>query len=571
MAEEYIELTDSDDDDSTMLLGHGTKVVMRAGALDHIQTRMCADLRNRLFVQKRGALLAIGVGTGKTRTALSATVDAGARVLVIAPKSLLDQWAAEIVLVYQGGVSSLQYRGDKDSRERQLKDFVSTQDDSARIVLVTAATFRLDLAVFLKVPWSMVVIDEIHQWRQPETKTYAALAALPQCKLGLSATITLRDAATDLRALIRLVDPQGSTVASSLRAMTQAYVITYDKAALGVRDVPLYIKDQYVLLDPTEEARYRKQLKVLHKSHRALLDTLERLSRAPTPGNRASYQVARLRYTADLNTLRVITVYAPLSEVLAQVTAVNEQYRQLLGQVPRGSALWRTLTTEKRHKIESIYTNAPLSSKLRFVLEYSTLFANTPHPLLIFSDYAVPLKVLGIRLAQLGVTYSLVTGESSAPERTRQIARWKNGEAKLLLLTKNAGGVGLNLAEAHHAIFIDVAWDPQKEEQAIGRMNRRTQMAARINISRILVPGSFDIIRHKVHTSKKRQLDAALGHVQLEDGDGVASIYNEIRQFDVVYPQAVKIMRNPSLTDSQKRRAVTALELSSSKVLRNLG
>ena len=56
--------------------------------------------------------------------------------------------------------------------------------------MVDALLCRHDQEEFFKVPWHVVVFDEVHQIKNPQSKTYQACSRL-KCKLryGLSGTI----------------------------------------------------------------------------------------------------------------------------------------------------------------------------------------------------------------------------------------------------------------------------------------------------------------------------------------------------------------------------------------------
>ncbi|MHB1776152.1 MAG: DEAD/DEAH box helicase [Acidimicrobiales bacterium] len=90
--------------------------------------------------------------------------------------------------------------------------------------------------------------------------------------------------------------------------------------------------------------------------------------------------------------------------------------------------------------------------------------------LVIISQYTQTLDWIGSELSVKAIPY---TGRMSYRERDKALDEFRKGPAPVaLLLSLKAGGVGLNIPEATHAVLFDRWWNPAAEDQAIHRAHR---------------------------------------------------------------------------------------------------
>ncbi len=90
--------------------------------------------------------------------------------------------------------------------------------------------------------------------------------------------------------------------------------------------------------------------------------------------------------------------------------------------------------------------------------------------IIVFSQFTSMLELIGERYREAGITYSLLTGDTT--DRKTAIESFQNGYVNMFLVSLKAGGVGLNLTAADTVILYDPWWNPAVEEQAIDRAYR---------------------------------------------------------------------------------------------------
>ena len=104
-----------------------------------------------------------------------------------------------------------------------------------------------------------------------------------------------------------------------------------------------------------------------------------------------------------------------------------------------------------------------IPAMLGIVEEYET----AGEPLIVFSDHRAPIDALSGRDG-----WAVITGDTSADARTDIEERFQRGEFRGIAATIDAGGVGITLTRAAHALFVDQNPTPALNAQAEDRICR---------------------------------------------------------------------------------------------------
>ena len=87
---------------------------------------------------------------------------------------------------------------------------------------------------------------------------------------------------------------------------------------------------------------------------------------------------------------------------------------------------------------------------------------------------------------------SLITGDQKMSEREQNMNTFNNTQStRVMLLTMEAGGVGLNLTGASHVIHFDRCYNPAKEQQATDRAHRIGQKNL-VCVHRLSTRGTYE-------------------------------------------------------------------------------
>ena len=97
--------------------------------------------------------------------------------------------------------------------------------------------------------------------------------------------------------------------------------------------------------------------------------------------------------------------------------------------------------------------------------------------ILVFSEWTQMLKLAAARLDKLGVEHLTLHGGVPTARRPALLDAFRDNPATRVLLSTDAGGVGLNLQVASYVIHLDLPWNP-------GRLDQRTARAHRLGQTR---------------------------------------------------------------------------------------
>ncbi|MCO8313350.1 DEAD/DEAH box helicase [Pseudomonas mandelii] len=110
------------------------------------------------------------------------------------------------------------------------------------------------------------------------------------------------------------------------------------------------------------------------------------------------------------------------------------------------------------------------SGKLLSLMEMLEELLSEDRKILLFSQFTSMLALIEQELLQRGIGYSLLTGDTA--DRRTPVKEFQSGKVPLFLISLKAGGTGLNLTAADTVIHFDPWWNPAVENQATDRAYR---------------------------------------------------------------------------------------------------
>jgi superfamily II DNA or RNA helicase len=416
------------------------------------------DWLQLLFSAGMGGCLADDMGLGKTVQTLAhiAVLKANGQlngpVLIVAPTSVVPNWGHEIER-FAPGLRVINFTGlERASLVEQI--------ESADVVLSSYALLPRDIAVLGAQAFSLIVLDEAQNIRNPVTAAAkAAFTLKAEQKIALSGT-PVENHLGDLWSVMRFLNPGllGDTkqFGSDFRKPIEKDNEAETKGRLARRIKPFMLR------------RTKEQVAKDLPDRTELIADIELYD-----SQRDLYEVTRAAMQR-----RVIEAMG--AKGLAQSAIVILDALLKLRQCCCDPRLVKTAT-------KTAISGG--SAKLDHLLGMLQELHAEGRRVLVFSQFTSMLDLIEDEVKSLGFSYERLTGETR--DRDGPVKRFQSGQSDVFLISTKAGGVGLNLTAADTVILYDPWWNPAVEAQAIGRAHRIGQQRP-VFVHRLICAGTIE-------------------------------------------------------------------------------
>ncbi len=396
--------------------------------------------------------LADDMGLGKTIEVLAHLMEccegggaAGAGpTLVVAPKSLVSNWAGEAAK-FAPGLAVRVYAGIG-----RRKDTQALAGDG--LVLTSYGTMREDIELLSSVRWGCVILDEAQAIKNSGSQT-AKAARLLQGDRRLAMTGTpVENRLEDLWSIYEFLNPGMLGRSKRFEALLKSSRQGGEMAAEDVEMVRRVIRPLLLRRTKGEVAKdlpSRTEQTVTCKlgvRQRKLYDGLKMHYRQSLLGevSRKGMAKSKMNILEALLRLRQAACHPGLIDPAAGLVG-------------------------KRRSAASDGGSAKFDTLLPMVDEV----VREGHKVLLFSQFTSLLDLLEPELKMLNTGIVRIDGKTAAKDRKAAVDRFQaDAETKVFLISLKAGGVGLNLTAADYVFLLDPWWNPAVEAQAIDRAHR---------------------------------------------------------------------------------------------------
>ncbi|GAB2874640.1 DEAD/DEAH box helicase [Nocardioides pacificus] len=422
-----------------------------------------------------GGILADDMGLGKTLQTLAlishARIEGAGPFLVVAPTSVVSGWAHEAAR-HAPGLDVRTVASSARKRGTGLADTVAGAD----VVVTSYTLLRLEAEEYAALPWGGLVLDEAHQVKNHQGKTYQAVRRLDvPFRLALTGT-PFENRLMELWSLLSIVAPG---LYPWPKKFTEHVVVPVEKQG-----------DQAAL------ARFQRRIRPF------LLRRTKELVASDLPPKQE--QVLEVTLSA-----RHRNVYE---------THLQRERQAVLGLVEdfdrNRVAIFRSLTKLRQLSLDAALVDEAHeglgSAKLDVLVEHLVELVAEGHRALVFSQFTTFLRRVRERLSVEGIDTVYLDGRTR--DRGQVIADFQSGQTPVFLISLKAGGVGLTLTEADYVFVLDPWWNPAAEAQAVDRAHRIGQLRP-VMVYRLV---ATDTIEEKVMALKERK--AALFSQVLDGG-----------------------------------------------------
>ena len=437
-----------------------------------------------------GGVLADDMGLGKTLQTLAhilAEKNAGRLTqpaLIIMPTSLIPNWQDEAARF----TPQLKVLALYGSKRRALFARMAEHD----IILSTYALLPRDLPLLAQQAFSLLVLDEAQNIKNPRSKAALAAGQLQaRQRLCLSGT-PLENHLGELWSLFNLLMPGWL---GDSKSFSRHYRTPIEKLGNEQRLVHLQGRIKPFLLRRTKEQVAPELPPKTEITHWVEL----------TPTQRDRYETLRLamdqKVRAEIARQGLARSQIVILEALLRLRQCCCDLR-LLGD-------------------EAATFSSHDSGKLNALLEMLDELVAEGRRVLLFSQFTSMLSLIETELQARQISYLKLTG--STTDRRTPVAQFQAGLASVFLISLKAGGSGLNLTAADTVIHFDPWWNPATEDQASDRAYRIGQDKP-VFVYKLIARGSLEEKIQQLQQSKARLasglLDSSdLGQLQLGEDE----------------------------------------------------
>lgn len=372
------------------------------------------------------AILADEVGLGKTIEAgliLKEYMLRGlvSRVLILAPASLVSQWAKELREKFQ--IFALVQRKKPD-----------WSWNGVQIASIDSAKQSKFADVFSDTLFDMVIIDEAHRLKNPATKNHQFVNGLNKTYCLLLTATPIQNNADELFHLVSLLKP--GLFGNNGFFQTQ---FKDGKRSMQNRDAfhallrQVMIRNVRTNVEKEPIKRFVQTIRITpSKEEKAFYESLSDC----LPGAITLLTLQREACSSK---------YAALATLIKQEGFAQTNTAALAGTIKQNSKADKALDIVKQ-----------LNEKV-----------------LIFTQYRATQQYLELFFRSHDIPAVSFQGNFKKGKKDWMIELFK-GPARVLIATE-AGSEGLNLQFCRHVINFDLPWNPMKLEQRIGRVHRYGQ------------------------------------------------------------------------------------------------
>ena len=407
-----------------------------------------ANLKGRLFVPyqrdgvrwmlgmegqtsgPKGGFLCDEMGLGKTVQLISVMLgNPRDRTLIIVPKSIITQWRDELNK-FAPQVSVHVYDGPERTIDKHAK--------------VTIAPYTLlsdrksDTTPLHRVFWDRVILDEAHEIRNKQSKTFKSVCELRTDIKWLVTGTPVFNSMNDFVNLCTFLGVPKNFVQGRTKEIKDIYILRRTKEDLAkINDrltlPPCYFENVELDMFPEEKALYEC----------VFLEAQGIIQEA-------------FRNAQSLNSKNMVIL-----ECLLRARQCMIWPQMYLNGVAKQNETKPEVWKGRSNKMETLF---------RLLKEHPT------EKTLVFCQFRGEMNYIQ---SQLDCPVFRIDGSVSRDERVQQIEGFKRVEGGAVFIIQiKSGGQGLNLQEATRVYITAPAWNPATELQAIGRSHRTGQTQA---------------------------------------------------------------------------------------------
>lgn len=432
-----------------------------------------------------GGILGDEMGLGKTLQTIGfIAANGGSKSLIVAPTSLIYNWASEFEK-FAPSVKISAVNGSKEEREELIKN-LSHYD----VLITTYNLLKRDIESYKDIEFDYCILDEAQYIKNSSSQNAVAVKEVKaKRKFALSGT-PIENSLMELWSIFDFVMP-------GYLYDEKTFSVRYHKK---LREEPVVLEELNRLIKPFILRRRKKEVikELPDKIEKTLVVTMEE-EQKKIYGTYANYAVDLIKkrvedYEFQNSKIEILSYITKLRQICLDPSVLMKEYNG-------GSAKLEALVELLQQSIEE------------------------GHRILVFSQFTSVLKNIGSKITAEGISYSYLDGSIPSEKRMSMVKAFNEGENSVFLISLKAGGTGLNLTSADIVVHFDPWWNPAVEEQATDRAHRIGQKNV-VEVIKLIAKGTVEEKILALQQDKKKLIAELMGD-DLSNGETLMSLSDE--------------------------------------------
>ncbi|KAI8963975.1 P-loop containing nucleoside triphosphate hydrolase protein [Daldinia sp. FL1419] len=463
-------------------------------------------------------LVAIAQAAGSKDKTISSQIPRGlkeSKTLVLCPASLVDNWIDELLFWAPEGHGLGEFfkvDSGKSMSPAQRDANIDTWDERGGVLIIGYNLFkeyvnRDDFREILCGGPNLVVADEAHMMKNPKSQTHVAAANFRTLSRIALTGSPLANNVEEYHSMVNWIAPNYLSDISEFRKFYAGPIKEGLKAESTRSQRRMALKMLRVL---KEEVAPKVQRITIAALKGDLPQKQEFLLTVPlTNIQREAYETF-IRYQLEHPGASTLASVDTLGILCAHPSILMKKLKKQKEAGKASTALVETLPDELvgseimlLRKVENIHAYE-LSWKTLILISILDECKRLDDSVLIFSQSITTLDYIEFVLRKKRFSYERIDGSIPTTARQAVVKKFNQGKVDVFLISTRAGGVGLNMTSANRVIIFDVRFNPQHEQQAVGRAYRIGQTKP-VYVYRLVCGG----------TSEEKAMNMAVWKMQL--------------------------------------------------------
>jgi len=416
-------------------------------------------------LRNKRCILGDDVGMGKTVEAIKAVQLSNhlRHVLVICPNSMKYTWRAEINRWFPGQQTTIVEAATRG---------VDVQRFKRGFLIVNWALVRL-LPQLRRYVWNCIIADEAHRLKSRNVQVSYAFSKLKSARMYMLTATPFSNHPGEVWHLLHLLRPKKYT----------SYSRFFDMYVRTVRTHHGYVQ--------IDKKRPEKNATLLRRELAPIMINRDRQDHLPQlppqirtvllgltiEQKRLYRQMAKSMYIEldsgeELDALNVAVQLMRLRQIVSTTATLQESDH-----------------SSKLDAVMSIIEDAPPDNQF-----------------VVFAQFRATINSLEKRLKASKISCAKLMGAMGSKRAFTAVERFQSGKARVFAATTRAGGESITLTASHQIIIVEKDFNPARQEQAIGRVDRFGQTKQCL-VTYLHCPRTVDEWVDEITVPKQKMID----------------------------------------------------------------